>query len=113
LLSKKTCSFGCREEVETESAVIASRDRALHSKEHGTKILETDSKWRICKQFDETAENFTSTCSIWAKEQYIKRHDRVWAQLHFNISKEIGVKLDNEHWYDHITKPVETSREGR
>ena len=31
-----------------------------------------------------------------AKEQYIKRHDRVCAELHFNIYKEIGVKLDNE-----------------
>jgi len=58
-------------------------------------------------------EKITSTCPTWAKEQYIKRHDRVCAQLHFNIRKEIGVKLDNEHWYDHIPKSVETSREGR
>ena len=25
------------------------------------------------------------------------------AQLHFNIPKEIGMKLDNEHWYE-LTK---------
>jgi len=37
----------------------------------------------------------------------------VCAQLHFNIRKEMGVKLDNEHWYDHIPKSVETSRDGR
>ena len=29
-----------------------------------------------------------------AKEQYIKRHDRVCAQLHFNICKETGVQLE-------------------
>jgi len=29
-----------------------------------------------------------------AKEQYIKRYDRVSAQLHFNICKETGVQLD-------------------
>jgi hypothetical protein len=29
---------------------------------------------------------------IIAKEQYIKRHDRVSAQLHFNICKEIWVQ---------------------
>ena len=37
-----------------------------------------------------------------AKEQYIKRHDRVCAQLHFNIRKETGVQLDKKHWYEHV-----------
>jgi hypothetical protein len=46
-----------------------------------------------------------------AKIHYIKRHDRVCVQLHFNMFKEIGVKVDNEHWYDHV--PVERSREVR
>jgi hypothetical protein len=37
----------------------------------------------------------------------------VCAQLHFKVCKEIGVKLDNEHWYEHVPKLVETSREGK
>jgi hypothetical protein len=45
-----------------------------------------------------------------AKEQYIKRHDRVWAQLHFNTCKKTGVKLDKKHWYEHLPKSVETSQ---
>jgi hypothetical protein len=44
---------------------------------------------------------------------YIKRHNRVCAQLHFNTCKEIGVKLDNEYWYDHVPKSVETSHKKR
>jgi hypothetical protein len=47
-------------------------------------------------------------CSILAKEQYIKRHDSVYAQLHFNICKETGVKLDNEHWYKNAPKLVKS-----
>jgi ribosome-associated translation inhibitor RaiA len=35
----------------------------------------------------------------------------VCAQLHFNICKEIGVKLGKEHWYDRVPKSVETSVE--
>ena len=35
------------------------------------------------------------------------------AQLQFNVCKETGVKLDNEHWYEHVPKLVETSREGK
>jgi hypothetical protein len=41
------------------------------------------------------------------------RHDIVCAQLHFNIYKEIGVKLDNKDWFDHVPKSVETSHEGK
>ena len=32
--------------------------------------------------------------TILAKEQYVKRYDKVSAQIHFNICKEIGVQLD-------------------
>jgi hypothetical protein len=54
-----------------------------------------------------------SACPILAKEQYIKRHDRECAQLHFNICKELGIKLDRELWYEHIPKSVETSQVGK
>jgi hypothetical protein len=37
----------------------------------------------------------------------------VCAQQHFNICKETGVIIDNEHWYEHIPKSVETSQEGK
>jgi hypothetical protein len=40
--------------------------------------------------------NIISACPILAKEEYIKIHDRMCAQLHFNICKETGVKLDKK-----------------
>ena len=46
-----------------------------------------------------------------AKEQYIKIHDRVCAELPFNIRKGIGIKLSNELSYEHLPKLVETSHE--
>jgi len=49
----------------------------------------------ICKQFDETVEHIISGCPLLAKEPYTKMHDRVCAELHFNIWKETGVQLDN------------------
>jgi hypothetical protein len=57
---------------------------------------ETDSKCRLCHQFDETIDHIISACPILAKEQYIKRYDRVGAQLRFNIRKETGVQLDKK-----------------
>ena len=60
---------------------------------------------------DETVENIITACPILAREQYIKRHERVCAELQFNICKEKGVTLDSEHWYTHVPKSVETSHE--
>jgi len=77
---------------------MAAQDQALQTKCYATKILntETDSKCRLCQQSDETVDHIISACPILAKEQYIKRHDRVCAQLRFNIYKETGVQLDKK-----------------
>jgi hypothetical protein len=50
---------------------------------------------------------------ILTKEQRIKRHDRVCAQLQFNIYKETGVTLDKKHWYEHVPQSIETSQGGK
>jgi len=101
--------------AETESEIIAAQDQALQTKYYATKVLntETDSKCRLCQQFDETIYHKISAFPILAKGQYIKRHDRVCAQLHFNICKETGVQLDKKHWYEHVPKSVETSQGGK
>jgi hypothetical protein len=41
------------------------------------------------------------------------RHVRECAEQLYNICKEIGVKLNKEHWDEHIPKSVETSIEGQ
>jgi hypothetical protein len=37
----------------------------------------------------------------------------VSAQLRFNTWKETWVKFDKKHWYEHVSKSVETSRGGK
>jgi Ni,Fe-hydrogenase III component G len=68
--------------AEIESEIVAAQDQALKTKYYTTKTLstETDNKCRLCQQFDETIDHIISACSILAKEQYTKRHDRVCAQ---------------------------------
>jgi hypothetical protein len=84
--------------AQTGSEIVAAQDQALQTKYRATKILQTqkDRKCRLCHQFEETADHIMLACPILAKEQYIKRHNRVCAQLHFNICKELGVKLHSE-----------------
>jgi hypothetical protein len=100
---------------ETESEIIATKDQALQTKYHATKILQTEmlSKCRLCHQSDETVEHIIAACTILVKQPYIKRDNRVYTQVHFNMYKETGVKLDYERWYDHVPKLIETSREGK
>jgi len=77
-------------EAENESEIVEAQDQALQRKYYATKILdtETDSKRRLCLQFDETLDHIITACPILAKEQYIKRHDRVCEQIHFNICRK-------------------------
>jgi flagellar hook assembly protein FlgD len=58
-------------------------------------------------------EHIISAFPMLAKEQYIKRHDRVCSQLHFDICKETEVKLDSEHWNEHLPESLKTSHAGK
>jgi hypothetical protein len=81
-------------------SLITNNNNKYKKKYYARKILNTeiDSKCRLCQQFDDTIDHIISACPILAKEQYIKRHDSVCAELHFNICKERGVQLDKKHW---------------
>ena len=57
-------------------------------------------------------DNWPRACPILAKEQSIERHGTC-AELHFNLREEIGVKLDNEHWYQHAPESVQAGRSGK
>ena len=100
--------------AETVSEIVAAQDQALQTEYYVTKILntETDSKCRLCQQFDDTIDHIISAWPIVAKEQYVKRHDRVCAQLHCNMCNETVVQLDKKHWYEHVPKSVEKSQGG-
>jgi hypothetical protein len=60
--------------AETESEIVAAPDQALHTKYYATKMLntETDNKFRLCQQFDETKEHIISACPILAKKTICK-----------------------------------------
>ena len=61
--------------AETESEIVAAQDQALQTKYYAIKILntETDSKCRLCQQFDETIDHIISACPILAKETVHKK----------------------------------------
>jgi len=69
---------------ETESTIVAAQDQAINTNHYKNKILraETDSKYQLCKQHA-TIDHLTSGCSILAKNEYLMRHSKVCAHLHY------------------------------
>ena len=49
--------------------------------------------------------HLTSRLSILAKNEYLMRHDKFCAHLHFSICKALGIEMTDK-WYIHIPKPV-------
>jgi hypothetical protein len=93
---------------------VAAQDQSLNTKYCVTNILhtETDRKYRLCQQHDETIDHIISACPILAGEKYVQRHVIVSAHIHFNICNEIGVQLDKKHWYEHVPNSVVTNQGG-
>lgn len=70
---------------------------------------ETDSKYRLCQQFDDKIKHIPA-CPILAKQQHINGHDRLCDPLHVDTCSELSVifHADKEHWYQYILKLVQT-----
>jgi len=66
---------------------------------------ETESKCRLCKQQEKTIDHLTSGCPILVKNEYLTRHDKVCAHLHYSICKALGIETTDK-WYTHMPKPV-------
>ena len=76
---------------ETESTIVAAQDQAISKNYFKNKILkeEIESKCRLCKQHEETIDHLTSGCPILAKNEYLRRHDKVCTHLHYSKCKTL------------------------
>ena len=92
---------------ETESTIVAAQDQAIITNYFKNKILkqEIESKFRLCKQHEETIDHLTSGCPILAKNEYLMRHDKVRTHLHYSICNALGIETTDK-WYTHMPKPV-------
>ena len=79
---------------ETESTILAAQDQAISTNYFKNIILkqEIKSKCRLCKQYEENIDHLTSGFPILAKNEYLRRHDKVCPQLHYSICKALGIE---------------------
>ena len=66
---------------------------------------ESDSKRQLCTQHEEITDHLTSVCPILVKNEYLMRHNKVYAHLHYSICKALGIKT-TDIWYILTPTPV-------
>jgi hypothetical protein len=92
---------------ETESTIVVAQDQAISTNYFKRKILkeETESRCRLCKEYEETIDHQTSGCPILVKNEFVIRHDKVRAHLHCSVCKTLGIEK-TENWCSHTPNPV-------
>lgn len=93
--------------AETEGLIIAAQDQSLKTRWYQHNIIKdgTDSKCRACGQFDETIDHIVSGCPVLAKTEYINRHNKVAALVHWKICKKYNIETST-NWYKHTPQTV-------
>ena len=88
--------------AETEGLIIAAQDQSLATRSYRHRIIKdgTDPQCRICGKYEETINHIVSGCPELAKSEYMHRHDKVAAYIHWKICQNYKVKAA-EKWYEH------------
>jgi hypothetical protein len=86
---------------------MAAQDQVISKDYFKKKILrqEIESKFRLCKGYEETIDHLTSGCLSLEKNESIVRRDTVCSHLHYSICNKLGIKT-TDSWYQHIPKSV-------
>ena len=88
---------------ETDGFITAAQDHALNTRYYSKHIIKQGSTDR-CRMFHtqpETVEHIISGCQTLAADQYLNRHRQVAAQLHLDICRNYGIKVEAEWWYQY------------
>ena len=90
--------------------IIAAQDQCIKNNCYRNKVLKdgTDPMCRICGLFQETVDHLVSGCSEHAKTEYIHRHKKAAAYLHWTVSKNYNIKVQDKH-YEHEPATVTES----
>ncbi len=78
----------------TEGLIIAAQDQSLATRSYHHPIINDviDPQCRICGKHEESVDYIVSGCSELAKAEYMQRHNKAAAYLHWKICREYKIK---------------------
>ena len=93
--------------AETEGLIVAAQDQSLATRAYHKYIIKdgTPSECRMCGQFDETVDHIVSGCPNLARNEYIQRHNKIAAALHWTICRHFNIETTDK-WYEHTPNTV-------
>ena len=99
---------------ETEGLLVADQDQALNTRDYQKVICgqKVESKCRMCSQYEETVDHILSGCEVLAKTEYISRHDKAAAYLHWNICQDHDIEVTDK-WYEHKPESVTHNKDSK
>lgn len=85
--------------------MVAVQDQALATRYRSVKICNIPSitKCRLCGRYDETIDYVVSGYPELAKQEYTTRHEKVCAQVHFEVCRKLNIQVEAKKWYVHFS----------
>ena len=82
--------------MKLKGLITAVQDQDLNTRYYNKHIMKEDhtDRCRMCHSQPERVEYTVSGCQTLAADQYINRHSQVAAQIHLDICKHYGIKVD-------------------
>ena len=62
----------------------------------------------MCNKYEETVDHIVSGCPKLTQTEYIHRHDKTAAYIHWKVCQSYNIKT-SEKWYDHTPEMVTES----
>ena len=90
---------------ETEGLITAAQDQVLNTRYYSKHIIKqrTTDRCRMCHTQLEAVQHIISWCQTLAADQYLNRHNQVAAQLHLDICRHYGIRVEAECWYQYVS----------
>ena len=92
---------------ETEGLLIAAQNQCLATRSYHHRVLKdgTNPLCRLCNKFEESVDHIVSGCPELAKSEYIHRHNKAAAYIHWHICQHYNIKTKDK-WYEHEPETV-------
>ena len=88
--------------AETGGMIIAVQVQSLPTKSYFERIVKngTSPLCRICHNHEETVDHIISGCPELAKTNYLERHNKAAAYIHWRACQHYRIEVP-EMWYEH------------
>ena len=98
--------------AETEILIIAAQDQSLATRSYHARFIKdgTDPMCRICNRYKETTDHILSGCPEFAKIDYIQRHNKAAAYIHWKTCHHYNIQVLDK-WYEHEPATVTENKE--